>query len=178
MQAVSEAHCYTASVHPANQPANIGSAMAGFDFRDPIKLQPILEEIMVGGRLEILTKKKIELIDITHLIDNLLPLSVHDGVLFLFNPHTTAGLTINEGADPDVSRDIISGLSAMLPENLPFRHEEGNSPSHIMASLVGSSLTVFVENRHLMLGRWQKIFFCEFDGPRTRNVIWRFAPTL
>lgn len=133
---------------------------------------------MLGGRLEISTQKKMEFVDITRLAGNLLPASAPMGVLFLFNPHTTAGLTINEGADPDVSRDIISGLSAIIPAHLSFRHQEGNSPSHIMASLMGSSLTLLVEDNHLVLGRWQKVFFCEFDGPRARNIIWRFTSTI
>ena len=93
-----------------------------------------------------------------------------NGICYLVNPHTTAGLTINEGADPDVRDDIIAGLQEIVPMNHPFKHREGNSPAHIMASLMGSSLTVFVQQGRLQLGTWQKIFFCEFDGPRTRKL--------
>lgn len=134
---------------------------------------------MFSGRLEISSLKKMELIDITSHIEKLIPASAsNSGVIFLFNPHTTAGLTINEGVDPDVCLDIITGLSAIVPTNLPFRHVEGNSPSHIMASLIGSSLTLLIEDHGLVLGRWQKIFFCEFDGPRTRQIIWRLTSSI
>lgn len=133
---------------------------------------------MLSGRLEVSSLRKMELIDITSLIAKLLPASAGSSVLYLFNPHTTAGLTINEGADPDVRLDIIAGLSAIVPGNLPFRHAEGNSPAHIMASLIGTSLTLLVEDHHLVLGRWQKIFFCEFDGPRTRQILWRLTSSV
>ncbi|MEE4164531.1 MAG: secondary thiamine-phosphate synthase enzyme YjbQ, partial [Desulfocapsaceae bacterium] len=98
-----------------------------------------------------------------------------DGICCLFNPHTTAGLTINEGADPDVREDIIAGLKNIVPLKFPFKHREGNSPAHIMASLVGSSLTIPVNNGKLQLGTWQRIFFCEFDGPRTRKITCNFV---
>jgi secondary thiamine-phosphate synthase enzyme len=112
-----------------------------------------------------------ELVDITQLLsDKLRDVSGDRGVCLLFNPHTTAGLTINEGADPAVRGDIIEGLKKMVPLDHPFTHLEGNSPAHIMASLMGSSLTIAVDNSSFVLGTWQKIFFCEFDGPRTRKV--------
>jgi secondary thiamine-phosphate synthase enzyme len=98
---------------------------------------------------------------------------VEEGILVLFNPHTTAGLTINEGADPDVRTDIIKGLKEIVPLDFPFKHMEGNSPSHIMASLMGASVTIMVSSSQLQLGTWQAIYFCEFDGPRTRNVHWQ-----
>jgi len=115
-----------------------------------------------------------ELTDITSIISKKLnETGINSGICTLFNPHTTAGLTINEGADPAVRQDIIAGLKKIVPMDYPFKHMEGNSPSHIMASLMGCSLTILVENGKLILGTWQKIFFCEFDGPRTRSVYWR-----
>lgn len=112
-----------------------------------------------------------ELVDITALLaKEIRPLAAGDGLCVVFNPHTTAGLTINEGADPAVQTDIVAGFKQMVPMNHPFRHLEGNSPAHIMASLMGSSLTVALKNGSFQLGTWQKIFFCEFDGPRTRKV--------
>jgi secondary thiamine-phosphate synthase enzyme len=101
---------------------------------------------------------------------------LQSGYCYLFNPHTTAGLTINEGADPDVQRDIIAGLQHIVPLKFNYRHREGNSPSHIMASLTGSSLTIAIEGGRLVLGTWQRIFFCEYDGPRSRKVHCRLTP--
>ena len=88
----------------------------------------------------------------------------------MYCPHTTAGLTINEGADPSVRVDILNALKRLVPDNLDYKHLEGNSPAHIKASLMGSSLTILVENNKLKLGHWQKVFFCEFDGPRNRKI--------
>ena len=117
-----------------------------------------------------------ELIDITTMVgDKLQTAGIKQGVYTLFNPHTTAGLTINEGADPAVRQDIITGLQKIVPMAHPFKHLEGNSPAHIMASLMGSSLAVFIEDGRLVLGTWQKIFFCEFDGPRTRSLHWQIT---
>lgn len=126
---------------------------------------------MISGTVTVRTAKTMELVDIT----SLLAAKINDagfqqGLCLLFNPHTTAGLTINEGADPDVRTDIIDGLKKIVPLTHPFKHMEGNSPAHIMASLMGSSLTVVIDRGHFTLGTWQKIFFCEFDGPRTRKV--------
>jgi len=119
-----------------------------------------------------------ELVDITPIIvEHIKKSQVASGYCFLFNPHTTAGLTINEGADPAVRSDIIAGLREIVPLNYPFKHMEGNSPSHIMASLMGCSLTILFEDNQLVLGTWQKVFFCEFDGPRTRNLVWRITPS-
>ena len=129
---------------------------------------------MHKGTFTVTTTSAMELVDITDRIENeLLKSKVVDGVCYLYNPHTTAGLTINEGADPAVQSDMISALRKMIPFDLPYRHLEGNSPSHLLASLFGASVSVFVENGGLLLGTWQKIFFCEFDGPRTRKVHWR-----
>lgn len=97
-----------------------------------------------------------------------------EGVCHVYIPHTTAGVTINEGADPTVQTDILAALQKIVPR-IPYQHLEGNSPAHVMAALVGSSVTVFIEHGRLQLGTWQKIFFCEFDGPRSRKVLWRIA---
>jgi secondary thiamine-phosphate synthase enzyme len=93
-----------------------------------------------------------------------------DGVCVVFVPHTTAGVTINENADPDVVSDILKTLSQIVPDNNHYAHSEGNSDSHIKASMMGFSAHVIVENGKLQLGTWQGIYFCEFDGPRTRQV--------
>lgn len=95
---------------------------------------------------------------------------IHQGSCLLYNPHTTAGLTINEQADPDVVTDILQGLERFVPWRAGYHHSEGNAAAHIKASLLGSSLTVLIENGDLLLGTWQGIFFCEFDGPRSRRL--------
>lgn len=131
---------------------------------------------MLSGTITVSTKKRMELVDITHSIsDELKKSEVESGSILLFNPHTTAGLTINEGADPAVKDDIIAGFCSMVPLNHPFKHLEGKSPAHIMASMMGSSLTIFIENNRLVLGTWQRIFFCEFDGPRNRSFKWQIT---
>jgi secondary thiamine-phosphate synthase enzyme len=94
---------------------------------------------------------------------------VTDGICVVYCPHTTAGITINENADPDVVRDMLFALSKTCPERPEFRHIEGNSSAHVKVSIIGSSVTVIIENGRLLLGRWQGIYFCEFDGPRTRS---------
>lgn len=96
--------------------------------------------------------------------------AITDGICIAYIPHTTAGITVNEGADPAVCRDIIEKLNEMVPHGAAYRHTEGNSDSHIKASIVGNSVTIIVEKGRLVLGTWQKIFFCEFDGPRSRKV--------
>jgi secondary thiamine-phosphate synthase enzyme len=92
------------------------------------------------------------------------------GLAVVFVPHTTAGVTINENADPDVKRDILTHLERMVPEDGDYDHAEGNSPGHIKASMMGFSATIIVSGGHLVLGTWQAIYFCEFDGPRSRKV--------
>ncbi|MCG6931446.1 MAG: secondary thiamine-phosphate synthase enzyme YjbQ [Desulfofustis sp.] len=130
---------------------------------------------MKSGTMSVSTRRSMELIDITRQVyAALTDAAVRDGVCILFNPHTTAGLTINEGADPDVKSDIIDGFRNIVPLAHPFKHLEGNSPAHIMASLMGSSLTIAILDGAPQLGTWQKIFFCEFDGPRTRKVHYHF----
>ncbi|MBC8318770.1 MAG: YjbQ family protein [Desulfobulbaceae bacterium] len=129
---------------------------------------------MVQGTLAVTTTRKMELVDITGLVSrDLLAANVTDGICYLFNPHTTAALTINEGADPAVRTDIVQALREIIPFDLNYQHLEGNSPSHVLASLFGCSEVVFVENGRMKLGTWQKIFFCEFDGPRSRKIHWR-----
>jgi len=119
-----------------------------------------------------------ELIDITATVgEKLETVGINQGVCNLYNPHTTAALTINEGADPAVRQDIISGLQKIVPMTYPFKHLEGNSPAHIMASLLGCSLTVLIDGGRLILGTWQRIFFCEFDGPRSRTIHWSITPS-
>lgn len=93
-----------------------------------------------------------------------------DGTWLVYVPHTTAGVTINEGADPAVARDVLARLEELAPDDADYEHAEGNSPAHVMATLVGSSVLVVVENGELRLGRWQSVFLCEFDGPRNRRV--------
>ncbi|PID75276.1 MAG: hypothetical protein CSA20_08295 [Deltaproteobacteria bacterium] len=130
---------------------------------------------MESGILQLRSTKNMQLIDITpNLESSLQECSSEVGLLYLFNPHTTAGLTINEGADPDVKKDILSALSEMVPK-LNYLHTEGNSPSHIMTLLTGSSLLIEVHGRQLMLGTWQRVFFCEYDGPRSRKIRWKFV---
>lgn len=98
------------------------------------------------------------------------------GVCYVFVPHTTAGVVINEGDDPDVARDIEVTLDRLVPEGRTYHHAEGNADSHIKAALAGSTATVFIENGKLALGRWQAIFFCEFDGPRRREARVKIVP--
>ncbi|MGZ3648228.1 MAG: secondary thiamine-phosphate synthase enzyme YjbQ [Syntrophales bacterium] len=118
------------------------------------------------------TNTRTEMIDITDRIRILVKESrIKSGVCHVFVPHTTAAVTINENADPDVPRDILTELEKIIPFNDHYRHVEGNSAAHIKASIVGASETVFIENGELVLGTWQSIFFCEFDGPRSRRVI-------
>ena len=112
-----------------------------------------------------------ELIDITSEVQRAVSSSkVSDGICFVYTPHTTAAITINENADPTVQRDILKGLAHLNLESVSFSHMEGNSPSHIKSSIIGCSETVFIERGRLSLGTWQGIYFCEFDGPRSRKV--------
>jgi len=122
-------------------------------------------------KINIRTAKRVDLLDITSEVQGMVTKSrIKDGICFVFCPHTTAGLTINENADPAVRHDIINALSQLVPENAGYSHAEGNADSHIKSSLFGSSLTVFVEGGQLAFGTWQGIYFCESDGPRPREV--------
>ncbi|MFQ5768927.1 MAG: secondary thiamine-phosphate synthase enzyme YjbQ [bacterium] len=117
------------------------------------------------------TDKQVEFVKITSQIQEMVNASgIKEGMCHVYVPHTTAGVTINEGADPDVVRDMIQELNKIVPLEDAYLHAEGNSAAHIKASLVGSSVAVMVHGGKLVLGTWQAIFFCEFDGPRTRRV--------
>ena len=128
------------------------------------------------GSISVKTGSRNEMKDITSSIQKEVSKSgVQDGVCLVYVPHTTAGITINEGADPSVCLDILTSLSKLVPPNAGYRHVEGNADSHIKASLVGSSVSVIVEKGRLVLGTWQKIFLCEFDGPRTRKILFSIS---
>ena len=130
-----------------------------------------------SGSFALRTASAMEFVDITPQVQHAVTDStVSDGVCVVYNPHTTAGLTINEGADPAVCSDLTGVFRQLIPRNYPFRHQEGNSPSHMMATLTGSSVTVFIASGNLQLGTWQRIFFCEYDGPRNRKVLWKILP--
>lgn len=125
--------------------------------------------------LEIKTTQQTELIDITGAVQNLVNrFGPTDGACMVYVPHTTAGITINENADPTVRQDILMILNQVIPADAPYRHAEGNSPAHIKATLTGTTATVPIESGRLVLGTWQGIFFCEFDGPRRRQVKVKF----
>lgn len=121
--------------------------------------------------LTVPTSQRTELVEITTKVQKVVTQAgIKQGVCHLFVPHTTAGVMINENADADVARDIRVALDRLVPHDGDYRHSEGNSDSHIKATMVGVSLSVFIENGKLALGRWQGIFFCEFDGPRQRHL--------
>jgi secondary thiamine-phosphate synthase enzyme len=124
--------------------------------------------------LNVKSRSKTEFIDITEDIRGLISeAAVSDGVCYIYVPHTTAGLTINEGADPAVKRDILSTLNKLVPFEGDYQHMEGNSAAHIKSTMVGSSQIVLIEDGKPLLGTWQSIYFCEFDGPRHRRVLIR-----
>jgi len=121
--------------------------------------------------LSVKTTSKTQFIEITRDIEEAIQSEgIDNGVCMLFVPHTTAGITINESADPSVKSDILMVLNKMVPWNEAYRHLEGNSPAHIKSSMIGISEVIAVEGGRLKLGTWQGVFFCEFDGPRTRKV--------
>lgn len=122
-------------------------------------------------KISINTTKRAELVDITDRIQVILSrIEVADGICFLFCPHTTAGLLINENADPSVQKDIINSMNRLVPREGGYQHSEGNSDAHIKSSLFGPSLSIFVEGGRLVLGTWQGIYLYEGDGPREREV--------
>ncbi len=123
------------------------------------------------------THAREEFLDITRDVRSAVRNSgIENGIALVFIPHTTAGVTINENADPDVKEDILMGLKKMVPDSLAWRHAEGNSPAHVKAGLVGSSIHIIVEGGDLELGTWQGIYFCEFDGPRDRKAFVEMIP--
>lgn len=122
--------------------------------------------------LSVKTSNRVELIDITHLIQKVISESkIKSGLCIVYVPHTTAAVTINENADPSVRKDITSELNKVIPFSDNYSHLEGNAAAHIKASLIGASETLLVEGGNLVLGTWQGIYFCEFDGPRNRKVM-------
>jgi len=126
-------------------------------------------------RLSVKSNQREEFLDVTasarHAVKEM---GSGSGLLTLYVPHTTAAITVNEGADPDVAADIIAALAKIAPRDGRWRHSEGNSDAHLKASIIGPSVTVIVQDGEIVLGTWQKIFFCEFDGPRTRALIAAF----
>jgi secondary thiamine-phosphate synthase enzyme len=121
--------------------------------------------------LSVRTNTRIELLDLTSQVQEAVTKSgISEGLCHLFVPHTTAGVTINENADPSVKADILMVLNKLISDQEAYRHQEGNAPAHVKTSLIGPQLTVFVSKGRLVLGTWQGIFFCEFDGPRSRRL--------
>ena len=117
------------------------------------------------------TKNKTQMIDITRAVKRVVAESgVREGLCTVFIPHTTAGVTVNENADPDVPRDMLMEVDKIVPPEDDYRHMEGNSAAHIKSTLFGCSANIIVSDGQLCLGTWQSVFFCEFDGPRERNV--------
>ncbi len=128
-------------------------------------------------RLSVNTTEREQMLDVTAQVQaEVRAAGFEDGVLTVFVPHTTAGVTINEDADPSVVRDIMETLARLVPRDAPhYKHMEGNSDAHIKSSLVGHSVQVLVQDGKLMLGTWQGIYFCEFDGPRRRQIWLKFS---
>ncbi len=130
------------------------------------------------AEIRISTSRDREIIDVTRLVEQALPVGLECGICHIFCPHTTAGLTVNENADPDVRHDLLAKWERMAPRDESFyRHGEGNSAAHFLATLTGFSLTLPVRAGRLVLGTWQAVYFCEFDGPRSRKlrVMWQPA---
>ena len=128
--------------------------------------------------LQVTSSRKTQMIDVTADVSAFVRNSgISDGICYLFAPHTTAAVTINENADPDVASDMLMGLENIVRPGLPYRHAEGNSPAHIKSSIIGASESVFVNNGGLVLGTWQGIYFCEFDGPRRRRLFVKVVKT-
>jgi secondary thiamine-phosphate synthase enzyme len=127
--------------------------------------------------LDVKSSRYLEFIDITGKVQRyVMESGVTEGLILIYTPHTTAGITINENADPAVRTDLEEFLKKKFPHESYFRHMEGNSPSHIMSSLFSASETLIIENGRLLLGTWQGIYFCEFDGPRSRRVHLKIIP--
>jgi secondary thiamine-phosphate synthase enzyme len=126
--------------------------------------------------LSVKTDRRTQLLDVTTQVQKAVSATkIASGICYLYVPHTTAAIAINECADPNVARDIEGTLDRLIPATGPFRHAEGNSDSHVKSVLIGTSLNLFVENGKLVLGRWQGIFFCEYDGPRERKLFVKVA---
>ena len=128
-------------------------------------------------KFDVQTGSREVLVDITGQVEEEVRRSdIKSGICLVYVPHTTAAVTINENADPSVRQDIVMTLRKSVPDSLPYAHAEGNSPAHVKSSLVGSSVTVPIEDGRLVLGTWQGVFFCEFDGPRRRQVYVKIVP--
>ena len=135
------------------------------------------EVVFVTHRLSVRTRSKVEFQNITRAVQEVVVSSrIENGVCYVFVPHTTAAVTLNEQADPSVVEDIAEQLESIVPQQGSYHHSEGNSPAHIKASLFGSSEMVMVDDGRLVLGTWQGIFFCEFDGPRNRSMLVKILP--
>lgn len=127
--------------------------------------------------MQVKTSSRIQFVDITSRVRDLVARStIREGIVLVYVPHTTAGVTINEAADPSVVEDIQTALSQLVPYDASYRHMEGNSDAHIKATLVGSSVHLIISRGALSLGTWQGLFFCEFDGPRSRTVYVQVVP--
>ena len=130
------------------------------------------------SRIKVFTRGREVLEEITHRVNDVIRRSgVEDGVCYLYVPHTTAGIIINENADPSVARDILDRLEALVPNKGSYQHLEGNAPAHIKSTLTGLSLTVPIDEGRLALGQWQGVFLCEFDGPRDRTIVVQVLPS-
>lgn len=130
-----------------------------------------------AGELDVRTERRTQLLDVTAAVAKMVQDSgVQSGVCYLYVPHTTAGVLINENDDPNVAADIEAALVRLVPKDAIYQHTEGNADSHIKTALVGTSATIFISGGQLELGRWQGIFFCEFDGPRTRRIRVKIVP--
>ncbi len=128
-------------------------------------------------KITVKTHSKVDLIDISARVQQVVTANgVSDGICFVYCPHTTAGLMLNENWDPTVERDLAMVLDKLVPQTYPYRHAEGNSPGHIKSVLLGSDHFIFIQNHQLQMGHWQGIFLAEFDGPRTRTVWIKIQP--
>jgi secondary thiamine-phosphate synthase enzyme len=131
----------------------------------------------LAGEIAVRTERRTQLLDVTAAVAKMVQDSgVQSGICYLYVPHTTAGVIINENADPDVAADMEAALARLVPKDAGYSHAEGNSDSHIKTALVGTSATIFIGGGQLELGRWQGIFFCEFDGPRSRRLRVKIVP--
>jgi secondary thiamine-phosphate synthase enzyme len=130
------------------------------------------EDAMTISNIEVVSRQRVEILDVTAEIARRIRASgIQSGLAVLFVPHTTAAVTINENADPDVQRDLIMELNKIVPFEDDYRHGEGNSAAHLKSSLIGASQTLLIEDGAPVLGTWQGIYFCEFDGPRRRRLL-------
>lgn len=131
---------------------------------------------MIVKRIEVKTGRSQEMVDVTAKVKHVIKDSgVSSGNCIVFVPHTTAGVTINENADPDVQRDILAALEKIVPTDGKYHHVEGNAHAHVKSSIIGCQTVILIESGRLVLGTWQGIFLCEFDGPRTRTLLVKVA---